>query len=281
VPFNVKTMLIFQHEQGYGWTETHYNLYPGSQPPNLNNYVGTAQNTLCPLRAQMLGASSTIVGIRCSYPVTKGQASLPKTVSFPGYFAQAGASQNDSIALAMYDGTFSRKKLIHLRDPWNEVVQNANFDSGDSFGAWPTLVKNYTSALINNNYGWLGANSSTKIYGNMQLYTTLPSGQVQFTLQFFSSTTPVEGIQYNVRFSKINYSKSVLNRQILCYFTSPNLLTTVNPIAAGAQTSQGQFLINFNNFILYSNVGTMKIGERRMGKVLGRYPGRSRVHPRT
>jgi hypothetical protein len=54
---------------------------------------------------------------------------------------------------------------------------------------------------------------------------------------------------------------------------------TVNPVATGPWIGNGRFNITIPSFIAYAQAGTAVLGERRMGKVLSHYPGRSRRRP--
>jgi hypothetical protein len=288
VPGNIKCLIIFSSGTGYGWTETHY-LSNSSNAPNLSGAL-TTLNQLCAIRAPILGTGHTIVGTRVSAKAGNVIASLDGVPGGTGNPAQPATSQNDSLACQMIDSTLTRKKIIHLRGIWNSVVGGEGYLANPPAAPnYDTLVVNYLNALTKPPFGWNGSSAAAKVFGSVTGWTVNAGGTLTFTLVLDpNSAVPATLPQLNtlnpvsVRFSKINYSHSVLNRTFVCTvnqtLVAPIVLTctTVGPVATGPFIASGRFSITTPAFIPYVNIGKRSLGERRMGKVLGLYPGRSR-----
>jgi hypothetical protein len=288
---NVKCIWIFQSDEGYGWTEVHYLTFTGQ--PNLNAVITTMDTQITPVRTPLLGQDCALVGYRASFPTLGGIASLPARV-FPdltGTPGQNSASQNDSFAQLMLDSTFTRKKIIHLRGIWDSAVQaqEVAFPAA-GLTNYKKLLLAYTTALTTKGFGWLGKNPTASVFGTVTGYSQNTTDNVTFTVQPGPGSAALASLiaagmpaTYDVRFSKLNYSKSVLNRTFVCTPTPAGGpvtgLTTVQPVATGPFISGGRFNITIPQFIAYANIGQVSLGERRMGKALSLYPGRGRRKP--
>jgi hypothetical protein len=239
------------------------------------------ETQISPYRRLLLGQDCQIVGLRASYPTANGIASKATAVYLPGNPGQQSASQNDSLATVFYDSTSTRKKIVHLRGPWDLVVGNESYHpDNDLTGAWSTYFASWVNQLIASGYGWLGKNPAISPYGVVLNYTQNINDTINFQLQVNPTTPlPAAGTIVSVRFSKINGSKSILNRTILCSVSDASTLTSISPIGVGPFTAKGKFSVSFTQFLGYNSLGSVTLGERRMGKVLGRYPGRARRRP--
>jgi hypothetical protein len=78
-----------------------------------------------------------------------------------------------------------------------------------------------------------------------------------------------------VKFAKINHSKSILNRTLVCTVTDATHVKTVNQIAFGSFDTPGIFTLKETGFIPYDHFSYYKAGSRKTGKVFGVGPGRS------
>lgn len=277
MPFNVKFQAFFGTDLGYGWTETHWRVSQASQAPDLELQLQNFEANILPPRQYMLAGSGRIIGTRASTKVTGGIASKAHKMFLLGAPGQNMASQNDSAAIVMYDTTNTRKKVIHMRGLWSLVVQNEAFHpEADPTGIYKTCLGQYQGNLVAQTYGWMGRNPITTTFGTVNGYTINMDGTVTFAVAISQGSQPVPTTTdpYSVRFSKLNNSKSTLNKTIVC--VSPNgTISTVAPIATGPFVAKGRFYINPPAFIAYGGAGPSSLGERRMGKYLGLYPGKS------
>jgi hypothetical protein len=287
---DVKCVLIFRSNEGYGWTETHW-WGTSADTPNLDQRIQVMDANLCPARRNMLGEDCAIVGLRASYKTPNGIASKNAAPYYPGIPGAASASQNDSLAQLMYGNTNTRKKIIHFRGFWDLLVSDEHYAPNTPEGSsWVIYLNTYLNQLIAGAFGWEGKNPATSVYGWVNNYVTNTNGTVTFTVSALGNNPlPFTNQPVSVRFSKINKSNSVLNRTITCLIdapvapaTVPTQITTLYPISAGPFTSFGRFYLNMGNFIQYTNYAVNpQLGERRMGKVIGIYPGRGRRRPVT
>lgn len=290
-PGNIKCLLIFSSGTGYGWTETHW-LPNTSSTPDLATALATVNN-LASKRAPILGAGHSIVGTRVSAKVGSVIASLDGAPGGTGNPLQPATSQNDSLACQMIDFTRTRKKIIHLRGIWDSVVGNeAYLVNPPAAPSYDTLVQNYLSLLLQLGFGWNGTFAAQKIFGSVFNVTYSLEGIPTFTLALDSASalpTVLPGVNttatYAMRLSKINHSRSILNRTwvaSIAYAAGPPVVltaTAATPVATANLISPGRFAISPSALILYSAFGKRTLGERRMGKQLNLYPGRSRARP--
>lgn len=285
MPTPVKVQLQFLSSAGYGWTEIHW-INTQTTTPQLNNVITLVEANLCPFRRQLLGEDSSINGIRASYPTQGVVASKSDAPFFPGTPGQGTGSQNDSLAIQMYDSTNTRKKIIHMRGMWSIVIEDEAYHPEFTNGQYQGFMDGYLLALINNGFGWMGKNPALSVYGKVTGYTVNASDQVAFTCVTTAGSALFNSLDltksYEVQISKINHSHSNLNRSWVCtpsVVQGQNILTTDASIGTGAFTNPGHFNISILNFIGYSSFGSIKLGERRMGRPLGRYPGRRSRRP--
>ena len=275
----LKFTAIFQSDTGYGWTETHYRLVD-STTPNLFQQLGNFNANLLVPRAALLGQNCQIVGSRVSYKVPGAIRSYSSKFFFQGEAQSPTSSQNDSLAIVMVDSTNTRKKIIHLRGFWKAVISNEAYHP--ELGAalnWQQRMDDYTGALKNTPYGWPSKDLALSSSGNVVLYAA-NGGYITFTVANAPLPDAAVGQIKSIKFSKINHSNSPLNTTLLCEVVNNTTLKTVQQVAAGPFASMGRYIYREPSFAAYNAVGSISLGERRMGKVLGRYPGRSKAKAR-
>lgn len=280
-PPNLKFVTKFNSSQGFGWTEIHY-LLAGEETPNLKTYLDNYYAYVVPRRAVLLGESCNIVGVRVSYPRGGAVASLNRrqfTQGNQNYFAADWAS---SLAIQFTDATNTKSKILHMRGWWDSIAYDESYHpENPDFAAWEPALADWKAALVTGKYGWLSKNPATSASGAMVSYIITPEGFVQFTLPGAGIPNPGGNGIIEVRFSAFNNHNSVLNKQILCQWTNPNLLFSVKQIAAGEMVSTGKYNYRGTAFIQYADTSSISLGERRMGRPLDRYPGRAKARPLT
>lgn len=280
MPTNVKCVIQFNSNVGYGWSETHY-FNSSSENPDLQVRINDLINVVGPARAALLGESCNIVGFRVSYPREGEIASRANRFFIPGDPSQKGASPSVSLAVNFVDSTNTKKKITHLRGFWDSVEYDESYHPENPEGAgWNDRFIAWKSTLIGR-YGWLTKSAAASVKGKVTDYLVNDDELVQFTVARVSGAAMPIGSTVTVKFAKLNQSKSVLNRALLCTVTSATTIVTNAPIAAGAFTCEGIFSIRQVVFVGYNETGSISLGERRMGRPLNLYPGRSKAHPRT
>jgi hypothetical protein len=277
MPTAVKVALIFEGGEGYGWSEIHYWL-SSSGSPNLQARIDNIIANLVPPRIYLLGYDCSLVGMRVSYPIQNGIAALGRRQKWQGTGPVQSQSSQESLAINWIDASNSKHKITHLRGFWNSIVVAESYHP-ELDGRWEPGLLNYKSALIDGGYGWPSRDVSKSCNGTVSNYVVAPSGIVTFTVSPTTGLLPTDGNLYQVRFSRLNRSTSVLNRSILCSVTGPTTLTSVNAHAASPFISAGRFNLRIPSFIGYNQTGSISVGERRMGRPLNRYPGRRRAQP--
>lgn len=280
MPTAIKCVFIFRDDSGTGWEEIHYWLSQ-SDNPNLADRVTNMINVIAPLRATMLSQDCVLIGVRASYPIENGTASLPKETFIRGTTGKDGVSSAISLAVLFVDGSSSKRKITHLRGFWDAVEVNGEYHPeapgaegfADRLNAWK-------DALIQANYGWPTRSTTASAKGEVTGYTSTTDGIVSFTLKEPGMPLDTVGKVVPVRFSKLNNSQSPLNETINVSVTDRTHVVSVNQIAAGPFTSKGRFNYRATSFVNYANVYNVKAGRRPQGRPFGQPPGRSRARPR-
>jgi len=279
MPTTLKFLTVFSESAGYGWTETH-NRLDSSDNPNMETQLNNFITNIGQNRALFLGEDSAIVGFRVSYPRNNVNASFGLQRYIPGVVGKTGAAPSLSLAVAMKDITFTRQKIIHVRGFWDEVEVNGVYQPGlEPLGQFNLRLAQWKDQLIIGGYGWNSKDAALSAVGTMNSYIVGPTGIVSFTLGGTGLPLGAVGTQQQVRFSRINRSDSVLNKSILCNVITRTLLQSVTPHAAVEMSSSGRYNFRGTSFVSYNNLGSITLGERRMGKPLNRSPGRSKARP--
>lgn len=279
MPTYLKYLTVFRQQEGYGWTEVHYGL-DSSGTPDLRNALDVFTANIAAKRALFLGEDCAIVGYRVSYPRTNVTASYGLQEFIPGQVGKHGSAPSLSLAVAMKDTSWTRTKIIHVRGFWDDVEIDGVYQPG--LEVPPTFalrLAQWKDSLIQGGYGWLSKDATLSSKGVTLNYVVSVDGIVTFTLASPGMPAGTVGTQQQVRFSRLNRSNSVLNRSILCQVVNATTLVSVAPHAATAIVSTGRFNYRGTSFIPYARLGSVSLGERRMGKPLNRYPGRAAVRP--
>lgn len=278
----VKVQISFQSAEGYGWTEIHYYNNAGSGTPPLATIYQSIVTNVLGNRAALLGGDCWINGLRVSYKSSGAIASKSSGLYYAGNPNQPSASQNDSLAVTIYDVSNTRKKIIHLRGFWNVVVTDETYLPSQIGTAWINALAQYVQGLINAGLGWLGKDPVNSVFGTVLSYTIqTPVPYVTFSVVPDKTSATLASLQnptYESRISKLNRSSSNLNRTWVVEIGSATI-TTLQPIGTGPFIAAGRFNISVPLFISYASQGDVKLGERRMGRPLSHYPGRGRRKP--
>lgn len=281
MPAVIKFVTKFKSAEGRGWEEIHFRQSDSDNPnlkDQLNNYLGN----VAPARALLLGRNCAIVDVTCSYPRVGAIASYGLRQYLPGNGQQASSDWASSLAVEFVDSTFTRRKITHLRGWWDGIVEDEEYHPERAAAAgWTERFTEWKEALRLAGYGWMSKDAGASRKAPGVTYVVNPADNtVTFTIPAPGIVVDEDHRYQEVRFSKFNNSKSVLNDQLLVYVATPTSLVTVNQIGAGPMLTKGRYNWRQTSFVGYSNTGSISTGERRMGRPLDRYPGRSKARPR-
>lgn len=269
----LKFVILFEEDSGYGYQEIHY-LQAGSENPNLVTAMSNFVAGVVTARAGISGKGCNVVGARVSYKVTGAIRSYAIRQFMPGYASQPGSAPALSLAMLAYNADGTRKKVIHVRGFWDAVESDAGYDPALAPG-WDTRLNAYKTALTEGLYGWPTKDSTTSSSGDVNGYIVNADGTITFTVLPLTNALPAVNTIWQVRFSRLNNGKSVLNRSLLVKVASPTTLTTVQKVATAAFIAAGKYNLRITTFVRMISFGSISLGERRMGRPLNRYPGRA------
>lgn len=280
MPAVLKFVTNFRNTEGFGWSEVHYK-YSTAEVPDLLIQLNNFRTNVCPARQQMLGEDCAIIGARVSYPRAGAIASYGLKFYLQGPTGKLGSAPALSLAIAWKDSTFTKSKTLHLRGFWDAIEYNGAYHPDEGEGAgWTDALIAWKAALIGGEFGWPTKDIATSAKGQVTTYAANIDGTVKLTLANVVGTLPALGSVTQMSFSKINKSESVLNGTFLVERTGALEVTTIQQIGVGPFQSKGRFNYRSTIFTKYSATGSISIGERRMGKVSGHIPGRSRAKRR-
>lgn len=280
MPTVLKFVTMFRGGEGYGWTEVHYRL-SASDTPDLKAQLNSWLTNVLPARQAMLGEDCAIVGARVSYPRAGAIASFGLRYYLPGPEGHPGSAAQLSLAINFKDSTFTKTKILHLRGFWDGVEYNESYHpEGPDAAGWEAALVAWKLALLGGEYGWPTKDIATSAKGVVDGYTQLAGGQIKLSLAEVVGPLPAIGAVFQMAFSKINKSQSVLNDTFLVQRTGAAEVTTIQQIGAGPFESKGRFNYRAVAFTKYQETGSISVGERRMGKPLNRTPGRSKARRR-
>jgi hypothetical protein len=218
------------------------------------------------------------VGARVSYPREGAIASYGLRVYYPGPLEKVSSSQGDSLAIVFNDITYTKQKVLHLRGFWDAVETNQAYHPElPEAAGWTERLVAWKATLIDGAYGWPSKLPAASAKGDKVTYAGAADNKVTFTLQAPGMPVATVGTVQQVRFSKFNNSNSILNRALLVSVDDATHLTTIQQVGAGPMLTKGRFNFRSPSFVAYANTGSISLGERRMGKPLDHYPGRSKA----
>jgi hypothetical protein len=282
----VKLTGFFLTDDGYGWSETHV-VNGGSGDPALSTILATFDTVMKDKRRPLLGRDAKYIGCRASYRTeTRKIASAVNILNPPLSGTQAVGNQRtetteQSVAAKLRMGNTAQTAFsdIYLRGLWDQVEEGGQLIfNGAVPAAWKSLADGFVASLIANGYGWEGIDPALTSRGNVTNYVMGEDGRITFTVAVTNAIAlPAVGTRVNPRFARINNSKSVLNRSLVCTVESATSLKTVDVVAAAEFTGPGTFVNAVKSFIPYAQAAYWKLAHRKSGRPFGLSRGRARV----
>lgn len=269
----LKFLTIFEGNEGYGWTEQHFKQASSANPQldvALNNYI----LGVVAARSAILASDCSIVGARVSYPSPPSVSSYGLRQKISGTVSGSGAAPALSLAVQWKNANFTKSKIVHLRGFPDAVEADESYHP-ELLPGWEDRLQAWKNALTQGSYGWLSKDPTISSQGDVSGYAVGTDHRVTFTLAAPGIPVQWVGTRQQIRFSRFGNGKSILNRSLLCDITSTTQAVTVQKIGADPTSTTGKYNFRATSLVLYSNTGSISLGERRMGKVLNRYPGRA------
>lgn len=273
----LKYLTMFQGIEGYGFTEVHYQQ-AGTLNPDLGALIDVWRDTVVPARAALLGEDYSIVGYRVSYPRKGAIAATSRRKKFTGWAQVGGASPSVSLAINFENANFTASKVLHMRGFPDEVEFEESYRP-DRLDGWEDRLVTWINALKAQQMGWLSVDPTVSTSGDVLGYAVQTDNTIVFTLKAPGINEAFVGTRQQIRFSRFGNGRSILNRSLLVEVTDATHVRTVKPVGANPMTSTGHYNHRATSFLKYASTASISIGERRAGKVLNRYPGRSAVKP--
>lgn len=281
MPTVVKHIFKFYSQAGYGWSEVHY-TNPSTTGLNLQSIIDYNEANIIPARVALLGKDCGCVGQRVSFRIVNGIASLGRRKLAVPDLTYDGADSSSSLAIVFQNNDGTKKKVLHMRGWWDDLVRNEVVDPPPAVSAdWDPRFLAWVDALKAGGFGWLTRDTTNSAKGDVTNYVFTADGRVTFTVVGNAQLTALINQTVSVNFSKLNGSKSTLNRALVCLVKDATTIETVAPISAGAFTGRGKYSVRLTTFVGYSTTGSISPGERRMGKPLDRLAGRAKARART
>lgn len=283
----IRLTAFFRDDDGNGWSETH-DKDGGSSITSLTTYLANFDSLMKVFRVPLLCGDSYYIGCRASYRTADGTIAGDNLLNDPpirGPQTVGGVSlemgpPNSAVKMRLRNDASTARSDAYIRGQPSQLVLAGILNFGGIVGtAYKTRFDNYAAQLIGLNYGWVGTSPASTSRGEVTNYTTpVDGGQVTFTVAVTNAVPlPAVGTRLSVKFARINDSKSVLNRALVCKVVSPTSLITVQNVAVGAFESAGTYIATAKGFIPYAAVSYYKRASRKCGRPFGLQPGRAQV----
>ncbi len=281
----LKCTAFFQSNEGKGWAESHWRIIDtpvAALLPFMSQFQALMEN----FRVPLLAADCFLKGVRVSYATSDGSiASSPfryAPVKRPAN-QQRGASPSIAVMARMGTASNSQFSPTYLRGFWDsiETDEEVDFVNGDG-PVWKGLLDRYVSALVAQPYGFLGQSDTLSRRGRVTGYTTDVNGRITFVVFPVSGPAfPAFGSPpFQIRISRLNQSKSILNRTQIVTVVDATHLETVVPTAALEFTSAGTYVQDVQTFLAYTGLQYAILARKPMGRPTSLSLARRRATPR-
>lgn len=281
----IVTLTAFmKDDDGHGWQETHHKD-SGGVTPDVTALLTEFDNLMVTKRVPLLCGDSFYIGCRASYKTAQNATAgdnIERDPPMRGPQTFMGSPLNmtapeAAIKMRLRNAASTQKSDAYLRGFPKECIQAGVLDFVSAIGsAWKAKADQYVSALVAGSYGWPGTNSATTSRGKVTNYVRQEDGTTIFTVAPTNGVAlPAAGTRLNVKFAKLNDSKSVLNRVLVC--TVGAGLTTVRceeNIAADPFLLEGTYIGTQISFIPYAALSYYRLSKRKTGRPFGVAPGR-------
>lgn len=280
----IRFTAFYKDDDGHGWSETH-DLDGGASVTSLTARLAAFNNLIITTRRPMLAGDAFYIGCRASYPTASNANASdnieldPPLQGAQTYMTIPLGMGEPSVAIKMRlrNDASTAKSDVYTRGQWTQTASFGVLDFGSVTGAeWKRRADIYAAALIAGGYGWVGINPALTSRGKVTGYAQETDGTVLLNItQTNGIAIPVANTRLTFEFSKINRSKSVLNRSLVCtVLTGAATCKTAQQIAVSEFETEGHYIAKVTGFIPYAALTYYKLGHRKTGRPFGVEPGR-------
>lgn len=274
---------FFRDDDGHGWSETHQ-VDGGVTITSLATILTPFDDLMKKFRVPLLASDGFYIGCRASYTTANKQRAgsnllAPLPIKGPGDVDDQDRQMNlasDAVKVTMKNAADTARSDIYLRGVPDAVISAGQLFLAGAVGTpWNRALKAYASALKGAAYGWVGVNPATTSRGTTNDAVQQVDGTVLFTvLQTNGIPLPVTLDPIPIKFAKINRSKSILNRLIMCTVVDATHVKSVQQISFNSFDTAGVYSALVKGFIPYDHYGYVKAASRKTGKPFGVGRGR-------
>lgn len=280
----VRLTAFFKDDDGHGWSETH-DKDGGVGVIALTAFLTNFNNLMQSQRRVLLSGDSFYLGCRGSYPTATGAIAgdnleldppLRGPQTYLGNQLQMGAPEV-AIKMRFRNEASTARSDAYIRGQWNPLITAGVLDFSSVLGLeWKTRADAYAAALIQGSYGWQGTDPALTPRGKVTGYVQNADGTVTLTVNATNGVAmPPATTKLNFKFARINDSKSVLNRALVCVVLAGGLtVRTTERVAVSDFETDGTFIATVTRFIPYAAMSYYKLAQRKTGRVFGVGPGR-------
>lgn len=283
----IRFTAFFKDDDGNGWSETH-DKDGGSSIVSLTAYLQAFDNLMKSYRRPLLGGDAFYIGCRASYKTANGAIAGDNILLDPpmrGVQTSGGVEVNTdasevAVKIRFRNEASTAKSDVYIRGMWRQVINAGVLNFGvPPATTWKSNADLYTGALISNGYGWLGVDPTRTSRGKVTGYTNNTDGTVTLNVSPTNGiAVPGAGTKLPIKFARINRSKSILNKNLVCVVdTGAAAVTTTEQIATAEFQTDGTYIATITGFIPYAASTYFSLARRKTGKVFGQGPGRLRA----
>ena len=280
----VRLTAFFKDDDGHGWSEQH-DKDGGAGTPDLTTLIANFHSLMQTFRRPLLGGDAFYLGCRASYRTATGAIAgdnLELDPPMRGVQTSGGFTVNmDAPVLAvkmrLRNSASTARSDVYLRGFWRQVINAGVLDFGvPPASEWKSRADLYAAALVSGGYGWLGVNPAFTSRGDVTGYAQQLDGTVTLNLVPTNGIVlPAAGTKLAVKFARINNSKSILNRTLICKVaTGGAAVDTLKRVAVSDFETEGTYIATVTGFIPYAALSYYRLSKRKTGRPFGVGPGR-------
>jgi hypothetical protein len=280
----IRLTAFFKDDDGHGWSETH-DKDGGGSVTSLTTFLLAFDTLMKSFRRPLLAGDSFYLGCRASYKTADGSTAgdnieLDPPMRGPQTFS--GIDLNMTAPEAAVKGRFrndasTARSDVYMRGFPGTVIVAGVLDFNGLVGAeWKRRADLYAGALVANGYGWVGTTPASTSRGKVTGYAANANGTVTLNITPTNGiAVPVAGTKLAIKFARINRSKSILNRSLVCIVdVGAAAVTTTELIAVAEFETAGTYVATIKGFIPYAALSYYKLAKRKTGRPFGVAPGR-------
>lgn len=275
---------FFRDDDGHGWSETH-DKDGGSSITSLTTFITNFNTLMQTFRRPLLGGDAFYIGCRGSYKTANGAVAgdnilLDPPLRGPQTFGGADVNMDAAevaVKMRLRNDASTARTDVYIRGMWRQIILAGTLDFGGTFGVeWKRRADAYAAALISGGYGWVGTNPAATSRGEVTNYAANLDGTVTLTVAVKNGVAlPADGTKLPCKIARLNGSKSVLNRLLVCTVGGTGTtLTTLEKISASAFQTKGTYIATVTGFIPYAAQSYYKLSQRKTGRPFGVGRGR-------